>query len=1174
MHGCRTPESDRHGTPTDAPPFTTLHADANQGEGGPTTSSTDDAVLMITDSDGHEIPSTSVKQTVLQQVATQQATLDSKMNEDQCLVVTKPVKRGSRRMNDLLKRFGYGAGFPNASKDHPYEQEERANPAVYHVVDNDKEMLDWRLPSPPPQVISSSRPISPKNRPPPRPISTAPPPKAKSSAKLAAALTVDKFVPITDAASIVKSNRQTARLIHAQPDDDDDHDNGDIELEIVHLIEHSATRNIQHVIPTRQRSGATAVPFMVRSTHNPLAERAKRNAELKKVGDEQLKRERDEEKARRQKTADERRALKEARRKERQAERVAEEQRRAVQAAAAATASSTNPSGSRENADGEPLPKRQRLDQTDGANDMTVTSNHQSNEVQGVTDEDGIDETLKDTRGIHASISKCEDVTMSKDKNATENEDDTESQMELFGSKQLEPGASDLMEDDGEHHLGFLEKMTQDPLPSDSQLLEPPTPFAKDFAGADTVIAATDTCAVSNSPLQPTQDASQIPPKSKFKKQSRPGGLDRFFNTTAVRDKERGNSDNNSSNNKAAALQEPGSNPNILSALLSGNLATQGKAEGNNEGAAENIMDLLSGKFESPADSTRLSGANDNILDLLSGRFPTQQAEPFVAVLPENQDDVVDHLMLHDDASRDVDDSESHTTQGTDDDDDDGDDGEESDDEPARIVLDEDAPAPMYNKRKRVIEESSSDNDATSDTESDGSSGGNDGNETNERAGNSEMKDDIIHDVAEDEECEKTQIILLPGDPRKDSKAGWDDVFNRPMILQEAKPKSAFIDTEAEEEDDEFKGAGGVDGDVEDEDYGPMSGDDEKIEDFSQVIDLFHKQQAAADKKMFDTLLEDVTAGGMSRRRRDRGGDERGVGWDTDSESDDEIRRFKARHRMNGLFRSNDDGSEWAKLAKDPKTKPFAACFDESALWGDSDEEEQIETVSASTIRGELMRVGSSLSNASLSLRRSMSVDLDEYEDEEEEHRYDGSKSASKIESTLSKYRLATAGNAEEEGDADSELIGSDRRLTSAKRRDSRVNDAPQMPFDVVKVIRDRNKADRRGPRAQSFQLGGSYMSRTLVATKNSSMQAQKDVKLEMKVSRMGSGGLDGEVSKTAKRMMAFQVYAPGGATNDKSSSGRLASVKETAATKPKVLPPSSQTGRLLGFLARSNGFA
>ena len=93
------------------------------------------------------------------------------------------------------------------------------------------------------------------------------------------------------------------------------------------------------------------------------------------------------------------------------------------------------------------------------------------------------------------------------------------------------------------------------------------------------------------------------------------------------------------------------------------------------------------------------------------------------------------------------------------------------------------------------------------------------------------------------------------------------------------------------------------------------------------ITKQFSEQEAAADKKLFDTLLEDVTAGGMSKRRRHRGADERGVGWDDDSDTDDEIRRFKARYRQKGLMRNiDDDGSEWAKLGEHPHNAAMFIC--------------------------------------------------------------------------------------------------------------------------------------------------------------------------------------------------------------------------------------------------------
>ncbi|KAF9973945.1 hypothetical protein BGZ73_002788 [Actinomortierella ambigua] len=160
------------------------------------------------------------------------------------------------------------------------------------------------------------------------------------------------------------------------------------------------------------------------------------------------------------------------------------------------------------------------------------------------------------------------------------------------------------------------------------------------------------------------------------------------------------------------------------------------------------------------------------------------------------------------------------------------------------------------------------------------------------------------------------------------------------------KGKSAYIEYEAEEEDDEFKGFGGIDyeSDIDNDDYDMDDGMLDhgvklQAQDVAAVRQLHMEQEQAQHDKDISELVHGIAAGNLWKRRNGRMDDLDLL--DTDDEEEAERRRRIKKLKVSEKFE---------KLADNPQTAAFARAFeknigDEELMFlqepVDSDEEEK-----------------------------------------------------------------------------------------------------------------------------------------------------------------------------------------------------------------------------------------
>ncbi|KAJ1567861.1 hypothetical protein HK096_008402, partial [Nowakowskiella sp. JEL0078] len=145
------------------------------------------------------------------------------------------------------------------------------------------------------------------------------------------------------------------------------------------------------------------------------------------------------------------------------------------------------------------------------------------------------------------------------------------------------------------------------------------------------------------------------------------------------------------------------------------------------------------------------------------------------------------------------------------------------------------------------------------------------------------------------------------------------------------KQTSMYIEQEAHESDDEFKGLGGVDGEDEDSSNDSElenSADEEVIENFNKVVELHRIQMQKQDESDISALIKDVTTGKLRKRIMKRNASSSNGFGLSDSDDDEWILK---KIKMRGFWsnRSNSDDHEgMGKYANHPETAAFASCFE------------------------------------------------------------------------------------------------------------------------------------------------------------------------------------------------------------------------------------------------------
>ncbi|KAJ3030285.1 UNVERIFIED_CONTAM: hypothetical protein HDU68_009556 [Siphonaria sp. JEL0065] len=196
--------------------------------------------------------------------------------------------------------------------------------------------------------------------------------------------------------------------------------------------------------------------------------------------------------------------------------------------------------------------------------------------------------------------------------------------------------------------------------------------------------------------------------------------------------------------------------------------------------------------------------------------------------------------------------------------------------------------------------------------------------------------------------------------------------------------KSKFVEAEAAESEDEFFGMGGIDGEGNEED-GPLvcSGDEDHVEDFTDIIELHRKQVFDDDTKMVENMLNDVTNGNLRKKARRN---HFGKGFAL-SDSDDEQELLRSLKRAGAKYKlmAKDGDAEGLtgleRFASNPKTSAFAKCFvtfdseDEKGMMSSSEEETSFASVRAQLTKDMALKLGRGKSvDGGAGLKRSGSV--------------------------------------------------------------------------------------------------------------------------------------------------------------------------------------------------------
>ncbi|KAJ3227801.1 hypothetical protein HK099_000055 [Clydaea vesicula] len=179
-------------------------------------------------------------------------------------------------------------------------------------------------------------------------------------------------------------------------------------------------------------------------------------------------------------------------------------------------------------------------------------------------------------------------------------------------------------------------------------------------------------------------------------------------------------------------------------------------------------------------------------------------------------------------------------------------------------------------------------------------------------------------------------------DGRKENKQNF---YSFQLPTNAALEKSKFVETEAEEEEDEHKGLGGVDGDeihdYVDEDPLLIVKDNEveTNKNLDKVLRLHQLQLKEQDEREVETIIRDVTSGALrkkgfgvaARANRERSGN----GFELDDSDDDEemINRIKNKLAKYNKIDKSDKLTNMERYAINPETASFAEHF--SVEFGD-----------------------------------------------------------------------------------------------------------------------------------------------------------------------------------------------------------------------------------------------
>ncbi|GAV50577.1 hypothetical protein ZYGR_0Y00190 [Zygosaccharomyces rouxii] len=135
-----------------------------------------------------------------------------------------------------------------------------------------------------------------------------------------------------------------------------------------------------------------------------------------------------------------------------------------------------------------------------------------------------------------------------------------------------------------------------------------------------------------------------------------------------------------------------------------------------------------------------------------------------------------------------------------------------------------------------------------------------------------------------------------------------------------AKGLNKMLEMEAEESEDEWKGVGGVDGDLSDEhdsDLEEMIDDFTKSnENFDDVRQLLAKENKELDEKMVNKILYDIKNGGFRKRGRNA------LDLELSDDEDEDLRNYRLKRREL-MKKSRIEGKDKEKAFRNAKSKAF-----------------------------------------------------------------------------------------------------------------------------------------------------------------------------------------------------------------------------------------------------------
>ncbi|KAJ3162535.1 hypothetical protein HDU88_006694 [Geranomyces variabilis] len=212
--------------------------------------------------------------------------------------------------------------------------------------------------------------------------------------------------------------------------------------------------------------------------------------------------------------------------------------------------------------------------------------------------------------------------------------------------------------------------------------------------------------------------------------------------------------------------------------------------------------------------------------------------------------------------------------------------------------------------------------------------------------GDDDDRESVASSQITDEEIPESQDAEDAAASKPESRATKEAAQqNRALSALIAQPppqeKNIYVETEAFEEEDEFFGLGGADGEKDadhdaalDKDLQDLVvSDDSEVEGLNEVLELHRKQAQEAHEKGITELLNDVTTGNLRKRkaRRNRNGGA-GAGFMDDSDEDDDLLLAKIRGKHLALGKNGaveeEDTPGLNAMASNPETQAFAKCFE------------------------------------------------------------------------------------------------------------------------------------------------------------------------------------------------------------------------------------------------------